>query len=222
MAVRLQKIDEVNRGDHHYLDEQHRCYFLREYTAGRNYEYGDTNNLISNLKKDMSRQGMPEWRYKLSAIRQIAGELSCVLTDQHLRDPVFIPVPPSKVRGDPGYDPRLAQILGLINDQRAGDLVIADCVSETANRAAAHAHDERRPSPDVRRQTLKLDIQALPDARYLIVFDDMMTTGSSFVAMHDLLKEARPAAGVVGLFVARRIPPPAAEVFADIDWSEFT
>jgi len=222
MAVRLQKIDEVNRGDHFYLEEQHKCFFLREYTAHRSYEYGETNSLISNLKKGMDRRGLPEWRYKVNAIRQIAEELNGVLTDQRLENTAFIPMPPSKVRADPAYDPRLVQILNLIHRQRGRGLLVADCVSEMANRAAAHTTDEKRLPPDEKRKTLQLEVGALPqNVGRLIVFDDMVTTGSSFVAMHDLLKNARPEARVVGLFVARRVQPPAAEDFCDIDWSEF-
>ena len=71
--LRLQCIDKaVAKTDHPYLSPQHNCYFLREYTSGQGYDFGTTNQLMINLKKAMSRQGRPEWRYKEEAIHQLA------------------------------------------------------------------------------------------------------------------------------------------------------
>lgn len=112
--LRLQYIDQaVANTDHPYLKPQHKCYFLREYTSGQNYNFGETNQLIINLKKAMSRQGRPEWRYKEKAIHQIAEELSAVVPDDYFERTAFVPVPPSKARSDPEYDPRLIEILEL-------------------------------------------------------------------------------------------------------------
>ena len=187
--LRLQYIDQaVAKTDHPYLSPQHNCYFLREYTSGQNYNFGETNQLIINLKKAMSRQGRPEWRYKEEAIHQIAKELSAAISDDYFERTAFVPVPPSKARSDPQYDPRLIQILERMKEHRGGKVIISDCVSRTVSRGALHLGDDRRPTPEEQLKTLDLNHSLLPEAcNRFAVFDDIITTGSSYIAMHNLL-----------------------------------
>lgn len=217
--LRLQYIDQaVAKIDHRHLRPQHKCYFLREYTSGQNYNFGETNQLIINLKKSMSRQGRPEWRYKEKAIHQIAEELSAVVPDDYFERTAFVPVPPSKARSDPKYDPRLIQILELMNGQRGGKVTISDSVSRTVSREALHLGEGQRPTPEEQLKTLALNHSTLPQAcNRFAVFDDIITTGSSYVAMHNLLQRARPDAVIFGLFVARRVFPPPTRHSANID-----
>ncbi|MYG04622.1 MAG: hypothetical protein F4173_20800 [Acidobacteriia bacterium] len=100
---RFTEIDELTRPDHYWLTDDDRCYFLGEYTAGRGYSYSQTNQLILNFKKSLDRQGKPEWHYKQSALLQAAASFRRALG----KDPpahVFVPMPPSKARGDPLHD----------------------------------------------------------------------------------------------------------------------
>lgn len=60
----LTRIEELLRGEYHYLEPEDECWFLREYTAGMGYQHGETNNLIFNLKKPVDRKGLPDWKYK--------------------------------------------------------------------------------------------------------------------------------------------------------------
>lgn len=216
--LRLQYIDQdMANTDHPYLRPQHNCYFLREYTSGQGYNFGETNQLIINLKKAMARQGRPEWRYKEEAIHQIAKELSAAIPDDYFERTAFVPVPPSKTRSDPEYDPRLIQILERMKEHRGGKVIISDCVSRTVSHEAFHLSDDRRrPKPE--EQPLALDHSLLPAAcNRFAVFDDIITTGSSYVAMHNWLQRARPNAVIFGLFVARRAFPPPTRRPANID-----
>jgi hypothetical protein len=216
--VRLQKIDDLHRGLHYYLEDHHKCFFLREYTSNRDFNYGETNNLISNLKKEMHKAGGAEWRYKLQAINRFARELNGVIPSSIAETAVFVPMPPSKVREDPAYDPRLIQILESTNRLREDPLRICDCISEVENRESAHSIDSRRTPPDEKLESLRVDRTQLPrDVRTVVVFDDMITTGSSFAAVERLLRGALPDTDIIGLFLARRIFPPAAEDFDAIN-----
>ncbi len=215
---RLQLIDQAVRHSHTYLKAKHKCYFLREYTAGQGYKHGETNQLIINLKKEMSLKDSKEWKYKEKAICQIAKELSAALTDSNFKSAVFVPMPPSKVRSDPEYDPRLILILKLMNKQHGCKVTISDCASEKHSRTAAHSltasHISSRPPPEKKMETLILDHNLLPkEHNQFVIFDDMITTGSSYVAMYNLLQEARPDAKIYGLFVARRVPSSAKNDF---------
>ena len=48
------------------------------------------------------------------------------------------------------------------------------------------------------------DALAAPPPRDIVVFDDVLTTGSHFKAMQHVLKERFPDIAVRGLFIARR------------------
>jgi hypothetical protein len=75
-GTRFRRIDDQNRSDHFNLTAADECYFLREYKSGKNYKFGETNNLISNLKKEPSQSRTRGYRYKTSAIEQCAREIS--------------------------------------------------------------------------------------------------------------------------------------------------
>jgi predicted amidophosphoribosyltransferase len=53
----------------------------------------------------------------------------------------------------------------------------------------------------------------------IMICDDVLTTGSHFRALKDMILEKKPGAKVIGLFIARR---QVSNPFAGIDLSEFT
>jgi hypothetical protein len=67
VTVRFRKIDDQNRRDHYYVDAGDECFYLWEYTAGKRYDYSETNQLISNLKK---KRGQGGFQYKARANRR--------------------------------------------------------------------------------------------------------------------------------------------------------
>jgi len=113
-VARFTQLDASHLQDHWYIIDEDLCYFLREYVRGQGYEGGDTNDLILNLKKKMDRRGRAEWKYKAHAIRQCAAELGEAINHEWLNDGTLVPVPPSKMRGDPMYDDRMTQICHAI------------------------------------------------------------------------------------------------------------
>src|SRR5271156_1548440 len=138
----LTKLDELYLPHHWYLDSSDECYFGGEYTAGRGFAHSATNQLILNLKKKMDRRGLPEWPYKDIAIRQASQNLRSSLRAEFVAAATFVPIPPSKVIGDPEYDDRMTRVLGLLGD--------ADCrelVRQMENMQEAHSADTR-PGPD--------------------------------------------------------------------------
>lgn len=52
-------ITDLERPDHHYLTSEHNCVFFGEYTARVGYEHSRTNDIISNLKKSVTKKGKP-------------------------------------------------------------------------------------------------------------------------------------------------------------------
>jgi|SRR5580704_6445622 hypothetical protein len=203
MPRRLTKIDELTSPDHYRLEASDDCYFIGEYTPRAGYNHSATNDLILNLKKEMDRRHLPEWRYKTWAIEQASKQLREVLPPDTLEEATFIPVPPSKAKTDPLYDDRVVQILSGLGE----DVDVRDAVTQGESYDPSHAL-EVRLGPDELYQLYELDDEYLePLPTSLVIVDDVLTTGAHFKAMKRLLNEAFPEVPIIGVFVARRVLP---------------
>ncbi len=201
---RLTKIDELTRPDHYYLAATDECYFIGEYSARKGFAVSATNNLILNLKKGMDRRGRPEWSHKARAIEAAATALRASLSDNARTMLTFVPVPPSKAKGDPLYDDRLVQVLRAIWPDCAVD--IRELILQQQSTDAVHDRAER-PSPAELEARYALDPALLaPNPQIIAVVDDVVTTGAHFVAVRNMLRQHFPDTKIVGLFIARRVP----------------
>jgi len=205
---RFTLIDDLVRPDHSYLTADDICYFLGEYTARKGYAFSLTNDLILNFKKSISTRGTPQWPYKLWAIEYATGAFRAALDDRDLDAITFVPVPPSKAKDDPLYDDRVIQMLEAIRS--APPLDIRELVVQTRSTAAAHESEmrgERRPTPWELEALYEIDQRLLvPPPREIAIVDDVLTTGLHFRAMKAHLQQTFPAARIIGLFIARRVP----------------
>lgn len=226
MPKRLTVVGDHERPDHYHLPASARCYFWGEYTpyeqtGGKLWNYSATNQLISNFKKKMDRQGHAEWRYKRQAIDQVARSFAQFWKwpDIHQSHRVaLVPVPPSKARSDPMYDPRMVEVVNGIAQHCKVPLDIRDCLTFSGKYAASHEADSR-PTPDELLAELSFDLAVGRPALQpgvIFLFDDMLTTGAHYVAAANLLAKHFPGVPVVGNFVARRVVPNPFDDFDDL------
>lgn len=202
--MRLTRIDNLTRPDHHHLTETDECYFMGEYTARRGYTYSRTNSLISNFKKPMDRRDRPEWHYKSSAIASAASAFRKALEPEALNLLTFVPIPPSKAREDPLYDNRLTQMLYAI--RRRPPLDVRELLFQTISTRAIHEQD-LRPSPEEIAALYRVDSNLTrPIPSVTAIVDDILTTGAHFRAAETLLSSQFPGTDILGLFIARRAP----------------
>ena len=199
MSVPLRQVDAVSRPDHYYLEDSDSVFYLREYTSRRGWSHGETNQLICNLKKPMGRVGLPDWVYKSRAITQCARELRAAVQ----ADATWVPVPPSKAKSDSLYDDRLCQILRKAFPQ--GD--IRELVTQPVSTAASHTTGQSKPLPSQLAANYTIDASLGQPKSAVIVFDDILTTGSHFKAMQLKLAQTFPRAEIYGLVIARRVFP---------------
>lgn len=198
---RFTRIDDLTRPDHPYLGDGDECYFIGEYTARKGFAYSATNRLIWNFKKTMDRRDLPEWRYKKSAIQATALAFRRALTEEALDQLTFVPVPPSKAKGDPLYDDRVTQMLRAIRPQPPLD--IREIVQQTQSTEAVHGH-EKRPAPRTIEDLYLIDqTLAAPEPATIAVIDDVLTTGAHFRAVKNALSPIFPGVRIIGLFIAR-------------------
>ena len=210
---RLTKVDDLIRADHWHQTDADACYFIGEYTASQGHSYSDINQLIWNFKKTMNRRGRAEWPYKDQAIQTAAAAFRKALTPKDLDRLTFVPIPPSKAKGDPLYDDRLTQMLGAIRPKPPLD--IRELVVQTESTDAVHDRGVR-PTPEQIQALYRIDETLTEPAPGIIaVVDDILTTGAHFRAAKSVLSTHFPETSIIGLFIARRVRVPAADDFPD-------
>ncbi|GGO62819.1 hypothetical protein SAMN05444398_1295 [Roseovarius pacificus] len=204
--MRLSEIDDHNRGDHYYLTPQDECFYLLEYTSGRDFSFSQANQIISNLKKKPSERFIKGgYHYKAQVIRQASNTLREAIHPDWLQRSTLIPVPGSKCVGHLDYDDRMEQICRGIQD----GLDVRNLVTQTVSTEAAHeAGINPRPTVEELIDLYQIDETLCDPAPTDIgVFDDVLTAGTHFKAMKTVLNRRFPGVRVSGFFIARRVFP---------------
>lgn len=183
------------------------CYFLGEYTARQGWGFSTTNRHVVNLKKSPTLRGTDQWPHKTRTIQLVARAIRENLNPESLRTMTFVPIPPSKLPTHPEYDDRMTEVARAI----APDADVREMIGSLADREPMHATLRRR-DPGALRATLKLRPELLsPRPGMIVLIDDVLTTGCSFTVCKSMLTEQMPGIPVIGLFVARRVPPAPSE-----------
>jgi predicted amidophosphoribosyltransferase len=120
----------------------------------------------------------------------------------------FVPVPPSKTKGDSRHDPRLLEALKLVGPSLPS---VSELVIQLENTQSR----EKGISPIRRATNWSLDLASLiAEPSHFVVFDDLLTGGSHFAAMKIVLARQFPDVPVSALFLARRVPQPLQDMSA--------
>ncbi len=209
------KVDELIRSDHSALYEGDTCIFLREYKANGGYE-GETNSLIWNLKKKPSeRLTKPGYQYKAQSIRDVIAEFAEALNPAWLDTATLVPVPGSKAIDHPDYDDRMVQICNGIRPNLDVRCLVAQSTSTEASHAAG---DGPRISVEQLLEVYRIDENlVVPPPVNIGIFDDVLTVGRHYRAMHTILSQRFPGVPITGIFIARTIHP---NPFENIDLSD--
>jgi len=202
----LKKIDELSLKAHPFLRAEDEVYYLGDYTSGEKAAFSKTNKLILNYKKPMDRQGQTEWPFKQQAIREAAALFRFSIMHSaglctRANKATLIPVPPSSKKSSAEFDDRNMQLLKLCFPQ--GD--VRELVVQKDSRLPFHAKNaERNPNALLGNYLLNQGELDRPIVEAWI-FDDVLTQGTHFRAIHDFLIQNLPAVKVVGFFIARTI-----------------
>jgi hypothetical protein len=211
----LRVVGDLERPDHWYLTEEDSCYFFGEYTARAGYGHSSTNQLIHNLKKKPCLRATPQWKWKGVAIRDIGQAIARNLRPEALAQTTIIPIPPSKPPDHPDYDDRMAQVARSIGANHE----VREVIYTAVERDAAHTNQNHR-DPDGLRASLAIRSDlTLNRPSQVLLLDDVLTTGCSFIVCKAMISEIWPGIAVFGLFVARRVIDRSSpfEEFEDLD-----
>ncbi|MBU1376334.1 MAG: hypothetical protein KKE02_14690 [Alphaproteobacteria bacterium] len=208
--MRLSEIDDSNRADHTRLLAGDACLYLYEYTSGRDYTFSATNNLINNLKKKPTAS-RSQLGYKAGAVTGCARALGAALNPKWLDIATVVPIPGSKAADHPDFDTRMEQVARQI---RLG-LDVRNLVIQAQSTNAAHevGVGDRVTVEELLNLYSIDETIAAPAPRVIGILDDILTAGTHFRAMKIKLAERFPGVPITGLFIARRVFPPAADDF---------
>jgi hypothetical protein len=198
---RLQKIDELLLSSHQYLTPEDECFFFRSYTR-LDLGFTKENSFIMNFKKKMERKGKNDWKYKAQAILEASDLFIQGTPPINAPDVIFVPIPPSRMKGDPLYDDRNVQLISnLCNAKPNGEL--REIIYVNQNMPPTHEH---KMSPDEMLPYLEVDEALCRDPKpNIVVVDDVITEGAHFKACQGLLRQWFPNSRITGLFIARTL-----------------
>src|SRR5665213_2214501 len=203
----LTVLDAPNRVDHAFLAASDRCAYLAPYLAGGGRDGSGCNQLIRNFKCEPSvaRHNPQRRRHKQRAIMTMAQWLRAALTQEEAERSTWVPIPPSKRRGDPDYDDRLIQTLSLAFD--AYDVGVRSLLQQIHSTVPDHA-GATRGSAEALYDNLRLDaavLSARPVRERIALFDDVLTSGKHYTCCQRRLRETLPSTPVAGVFLMRRV-----------------
>ena len=218
---RLTKIDETTRDQYHFLDPADDCYFFGDFHSGKGWSYGDTNQLIKNFKRRpeeirASAKATQLQYYNDKAINEVASALRKAISPRTVADATFVPIPTSRVRGQPDYCDRLERTLRMAFGQA---LDVRFILRQTVNTEADHRSGSARSSYDALLEITEIDHACLvgPPRDRIILFDDVLTSGKHYKVAKTRIREVLPGCPLLAVFVARSIHPNPFDDFDDLD-----
>ncbi|AOJ94313.1 hypothetical protein [Burkholderia multivorans] len=209
----LLQIDDATRDAHPFLRRDDHCWYCGDYTARGGLACSPIDELVADFQKSVSRQGRPEYRDKTRAIQTVGRTFRNAFVPNAFRQCTFVPVPPSKPRTAPEYDDRMVLALGhmaaLVQDELLIRADVRELVLHRESYVASHLTPAQRMRPEDLIPLYEInETIAVPQPKHIIVVDDILTTGSHFVAMKTILQARYPNAWIGGLFIGRRPEAP--------------
>ena len=210
--VRWRKTDESVRLDHCAEHKNLWLIYGRTYTPRAGYTHSQTNQLILNLKI-LPTADEVRIRYKREAIQRFEKELNELLNGFSYKYPAvsmaLVPMPPSKTIGHPDYDDRIDQV-ALTVSKHLNNVSYLPLLYRTQDALSSHQNPAcRRSSEQVYRDLSINEPMAMcyRNGTFLIILDDVLTSGAHFSGARRRLLERFPGAGIGGIFWAKAQAP---------------
>ncbi|MDR1658894.1 MAG: phosphoribosyltransferase [Desulfovibrio sp.] len=181
-----------------YLDHSsHHVFYFRHYISGAGYQKSESNQLILNFKKGINA---PESQlyYKNRAIERFAEDILILV--KRLKNPCYMTwIPPSKAKNDDLYDDRVKKVVERVCE-RMKNISPVELVENILTRDSLHGGNLRDPNEIA--SNWRWISYNLDKYRQAIIVDDVLTTGASFKALHDLIRARGFSGRINGVFWA--------------------
>jgi predicted amidophosphoribosyltransferase len=189
-------IDPVLHG-FQYLTEKDIIYYHLEYYSSHGFNHSN-NSFVLNYKKDIKFKGTNHWHYKNEAINDFAN---LIINTPFGNNRLLLSAPTSKCRDSEFFDSRNDEVLKIVN-KKTGIPISFNLEIITDSDPALSRAGYRNPD-DFRNLYRFIPFDDVPEIVYIV--DDVITSGSHFVAWRDLIKEKHPNAEVRGIYLARAV-----------------
>ncbi|WP_159990827.1 hypothetical protein [Pelistega ratti] len=199
---RFQKVDSFIRDKARciYLEEDDECFFLGEYSPYKGWRHSRTNSIVYNLKKKPGNNG---YEYKIKDIKYVASLYHSGFKIDTLKEFTLVPIPPSSAKDSPEYDSRMLDILEHLNRLSGDVLDIRELVIQTTSMTPSHLSSHRATVGELKKQyIIDNDLLLSKPVKNIIVFDDVLTTGTHFKAIQAVLQKRLPTVTILGVFFA--------------------
>lgn len=210
---RLTWIDAATRRDHRFLGPNDHCLYFGEFVAGSGWLAGPTNDLIIDFKRAPSAiaaspHALAVQHFKDRAVARVAGALRRQFARTAIQAALtFVPIPPSKVPGEPDHCDRLLRTLELAFSGLDAD--IRPLLRQRASMPADHSSRGCRIRFGELLELTELDPAQLqrPLRSLVVLFDDVLTSGKHLAVATVRIREAFPGQAIIAVAVARRVRP---------------
>lgn len=196
------RIDQIIMSRYPHLNSSDVAGFAREYQPGQGYQAGQTNQLINNFKKDISKKNTPQWYWRNQAVGQFASEFNTLIGSLSVPNIYVTSIPSSKTKNDPNYDNRFEDMFSILKSNN-NKVIDVWPVTATTSTQSSHLGGTRNPSQIMANYQWNGFSETEPTT--LFVLDDVVTSGSHFRAFSDFCRANNYNGEIIGVFWARCI-----------------
>lgn len=197
---KLTRLVDPDLSNRKFLKSDDVIFYFVDYTVGSSYADNEVTSFVHNFKREPSKcaENPAIQQYKEQAVGQAADALRKL--GGHSK--TFVPIPPSKARSDENYDDRVLRMLRNVG--KGWD--VRELIVQAQSREALHFSRQTR-DPDTLKAYWRVDeSKTNPSlAEWIILVDDLVTSGCHFRAATDILKVRFPNQLIAGLFLARAV-----------------
>ena len=206
----------VTEKDHiTYIEESDKCGYYMEYTIGGGWKASEANRLILNFKKDLKMMRNPyyEIEHRDDAITQFAKDLSkpiSLILKKYSNSIINISfIPTSTSKKDPNYNDRFELVCQKLKDEFQNKISFHFPIEVIESRPNSSGRNQIRDRDYIKDLKKNFFWQEFPkeEPNILIIFDDVITSGSQFRAYKEFLIENinKKPSKIIGIFWAKAI-----------------
>ncbi|MDO4428526.1 MAG: hypothetical protein Q4B91_03340 [Atopobiaceae bacterium] len=216
-------VDSVLRSTRNHLESNDLCYYylIRDSRGWDDGPHAKANQLITNFKHDPQKyaaNSAPMY-YKHQAIETLAGYVKSFFGDQEdvleSKDVYLVPIPTSKPRSSQDYDPRLDSLCRIV-ERDVPWVKYLPLLDTKQNVGKAHAGTGSRDPGFLARNMTCGEIPPSSSERYVVLVDDVLTTGAHYAACKRVVQGKFSKVVVLGLFLSVHVNE---ERHDPLDWA---
>lgn len=194
MSNYWKKIDGIEKQTIPNFQTDDECFYAHDFIPSTGFQGGQANNNVINFKKAPNTPGQ---NYRTGAIYKFALDASSLIDCESGRTYAVTAIPSSKCKLDPQYDNRFEDFFGELAKLRPCIDIQWPIINQSTV-TPSHGGGTRSAATLASNYQFSGFTGTHPD--FILVFDDVLTTGAHFRAFKDFLIQSGYNGKVYGLF----------------------